>query len=226
MFMNSNFDADDLYEEFAHDTFAPSTVLTGIDAATRLATRIGRKSVRDIEAGDEVLTFDNGFRCVRAVQRSVLTLRYDTLPIYVPAGALGNQQEFTVPEKQVVMIENDRAEMLFGDPFALVRAEDLVGYNKICRIVPYQELEVVKLDFGTDEVVFGGGGELFFCPVSWRSLQRSDVNYGKSPYTVLKSQIAVRLMAPKDPAQNGKMNSMERGSYPYPEFNQANGIAS
>ena len=202
MYMNSNFDAHDLLEEYDPNTFAPSTVLTGIDAASRLATRTGRKSARDIKAGDEVLTFDNGWRSVRAVQKTLLTLHSDTLPIYVPAGALGNQTEFIVPEKQVVMIENDRAEMLFGDPFSLVRAKDLVGYNRICRIVPNEELEVVRIDFGTDEVVFGAGGELLFCPVSPTSVQLSDIYAGASPYKVLEPRMVVHLTALGDIVQD------------------------
>lgn len=203
MFMNDNFDDHDILDNVAAYDFTTTLVSTGIDASTRLATRDGRKAARDIKVGDEVLTFDNGLRTVRSIDRTFQALHYDALPILVPAGALGNQDEFTVPQNQVLMIESDRAEMLFGDPFALVRAEDLVGYNGICRVIPVNAMDVVIIDFGTDEVVFGAKGELFFCPVAKITQQRSDIYAAPSSYTVLDSKMVVQMTAEQDPAPVG-----------------------
>lgn len=193
MFMNYNFDQHDIFEDIHGAIFTKDPVAVGIGASTRLATSAGHKAARDIEVGDQVMTFDNGLRSVLSVTKTLVPVRHDALPIFVPAGAIGNRVEFVVPELQVVMIESDRAEALFGDPFVLVRAGDLVGYNGICRTIPMKEMELVTIEFEADEVVFGSTGELFFCPVSHKTIQRSDSYAGRSSYAVLPSDLAARL---------------------------------
>ena len=204
MIMNHNFEKHDIFEDVFGATSTPSPAATGIDGATNLATSDGYKAAREIQVGDQILTFDNGLRTVRSVQKRMTPTQTTSLPIFVPAGAIGNEVDLVVPEHQVLMIENDRAEAMFGDPFVLVRARDLVGYNGISRIVPAQELETVEIEFGNDEVIFGAKGELFFCPVSRETIQHSDIFFEHSGYSILSADMVVKLTPRTDhaPAQN------------------------
>lgn len=193
MIMNHNFEKHDIFEDVFGSTSTPSPAATGIDGATNLATSDGYKAAREIQVGDQILTFDHGLRTVRSVQKRITSTHIASLPIFVPAGAIGNEVDLVVPEHQVLMIENDHAEAMFGDPFVLVRAQDLVGYNGISRIVPVQELETVEIEFATDEVIFGAKGELFFCPVSRETIQRSDNFFEHSGYSILSPDMVVKL---------------------------------
>lgn len=220
MFINHNFNEHDIFEDIFGSGYAENPTAVGIDASAHLATSTGHKAARDIKVGDQVLTFDNGLRAVRSVKKTHFAVRHDALPVFVPAGAIGNKADLVVPERQVLMIESDRAEALFGDPFALVRAGDLVGYNGICRIIPVKELELVTLEFETDEVVFGSKGELFFCALSQTTMQRSDTHAGKSAYTVLSPQLAVQLTQRSSTVQPYDLAETSRGADAYDLLHQ------
>ncbi|SLN67498.1 hypothetical protein AQS8620_03154 [Aquimixticola soesokkakensis] len=142
---------------------------TGLIAGTRVATTMGWRGVESLAVGDAVMTFDNGLQIVRGVARSFVWLEVQELPralypILIPAGAIGNSHDVRVLPEQPVMVESDSAEEVFGDPFALVPAAALEGFNGIERVIPRKPIEVVTLTFARDEVVFAEAGALFFCP--------------------------------------------------------------
>ncbi|MDJ0627086.1 MAG: Hint domain-containing protein [Rhodobacter sp.] len=145
-------------------------VAAGLVAGTWVATAIGWRPAEAIAKGDLVLTFDRGLRPVREVTRGRLWSSDDRCPrilwpLRVPAGALGNQQEMTVLPEQSVMLESDAADLLYGDPFTLVRAADLDGFRGIERVVPETvALDVIQLHFDEDEIVFANAGALVHCP--------------------------------------------------------------
>ena len=114
---------------------------SGLITGTVVATAAGWRPVEAIVRGDLVLTFDRGMQPVRAVIRGIHWDRdgdcpRSLWPLGVPAGALGNQQAMTLLPEQCVMVESDTAEVMFGDPFALSNAGDLVGLRGIERVEP------------------------------------------------------------------------------------------
>lgn len=136
---------------------------TGLVAGTRIATAMGWRAVEAIAVGDLVLTFDNGLQPVVAVTRTPVATPLrpssQTMPVVVPAGALGNATAMTLMAEQPVVVESDAAEDLFGDPFAVLKARDLVGYAGIVQDVA-QVHDVLTLHFAEDQVLHADGGAL------------------------------------------------------------------
>lgn len=136
---------------------------TGLVAGTRIATAMGWRAVEAIAVGDLVLTFDNGLQPVVAVTRTPIATPLrpssQTMPVVVPAGALGNATPMTLTAEQRVVVESDAAEDLFGDPFAVLKARDLVGYAGIAQDVA-QVHDVLTLHFAEDQVLHADGGAL------------------------------------------------------------------
>jgi hypothetical protein len=141
----------------------------GIVAGTKVATAIGWRPVQAIIAGDQVLTFDGGLQTVIEVRRLTLCAEPTIMPmaswpLHVPAGALGNRAAMQILPGQDVLIESDIAEELYGDPFALIPAAALDGYNGISRAAPHARIEVITLHFAQDQIVYANIGALFMCP--------------------------------------------------------------
>lgn len=164
-----------MFDSLPHaNTFADATlseIATGLVAGTKVATKMGWRVVEAIAPGDLVLTFDGGMQEVKNVTRQVVwaggDLRDpDSWPLFVPAGALGNQADMSLMPGQAVLVESDTAEAVFGDPFAMIPAKALDGFREITPTAPSPRIEVVTLEFAQDEVVFANIGALFFCPAA------------------------------------------------------------
>lgn len=152
--------------DFEADTAIPAC--DGIAAGTLIATDRGWKRAQDLQPGDPVVTFDNGLVPLRSVSHSTLATRgrgipRSAWPLDVPAGALGNRRDLRLLPGQAVLIESDRAEELYGDPFVLIPAAALVGWKGIARARPAPETAVVFLEFDGDEIVYAEGMALIHC---------------------------------------------------------------
>ena len=142
----------------------------GLVAGTQVATAMGWRNISAVQAGDKVLTFDDGLQAVLRVERTWIftdrSIPASAWPLHVPAGALGNRDDMVMLPEQAVMVESDLGEEMFGDPFTLVQAQALEGYKGIVRMAPRGATEVIKLHFAGEQVVFANIGALFHCPSS------------------------------------------------------------
>lgn len=150
------------------ETVMMKGLASGLTFGTRVATATGWRPAESVAVGDLVLTFDRGMQSVRQITRSIAWAGEDMparalWPISVPAGALGNAEPLMLMPDQLVMLESDTAEILYGDPFTLVNAADLDGLRGIARVPPQGATETVMLHFDQGEVVFVGDGALVFC---------------------------------------------------------------
>lgn len=134
----------------------------GLVCGTRVCSSEGWRDVGEIAVGDDVMTFDNGYQTVIAITDTAAAPA-GVRPVYaravsVPALALGNGEAMVLLPDQSVMVESDAAEALFGDPFAILRARDLVG---LCGIgwVDEEPADVVTLHFASHEVISVGAGD-------------------------------------------------------------------
>lgn len=148
---------------------APCGVSSGVVAGTRIATAAGWKSVEAINAGEKVLTFDAGLQVVTKVTRTTLwdgdaACPVNFWPLSVPTGALGNREEIKVLPCQSILVQSDRAEDIYGDPFSLIPARAINGMKGVSRVAPDKNLQVVILHFATEQVIFTQAGALFLCP--------------------------------------------------------------
>lgn len=144
------------------------TFAEGITSGTLVATEQGWLPIEQVRLGCEVLTFDNGAATVLNIERRILwpgqgACPKGMWPLAVPAGVLGNRRAMLLLPDQNVMLESDLAEMLFGDPFALVPAAALEGYRDITRICPHSAIEIVSLRFAEDQLVYANGAGVLHC---------------------------------------------------------------
>lgn len=171
----------------------------GMFAGTKVATAIGWRSVEAIAEGDQVLTFDGGLQTVVSVTREVVwstarTMPTEQWPLFVPAGALGNRDALHLLPMQAVMVESDAAEDMFGDPFALIPAAALDGFNGITPVAPQARIEIVRLHFATDQVVFASAGGLIYCPKA-TDIMADIFETRRGGYTVLSVEAADLLVS-------------------------------
>lgn len=142
--------------------------MSGIVAGTKVATEFGWRDVASLQAGDKVLTFDNGLQTLGGLTRTPLWDANSACPrafwpLTVPAGVLENDGPIMLLGNQGVMLESDIAEELYGDPFALIPAAALEGVHGIERTYPNDPIDVITLHFEDAQVVFADHGTLLFC---------------------------------------------------------------
>lgn len=185
----------------AYDGAAAAGIASGLVTGTRVATNIGWRMVEAIAPGDLALTFDGGMQVVCRITRNILwsspkNCPEHLWPLHVPAGALGNQNDMQLLPEQVVMIESDAAEDCFGDPFALMPAAALRGFNGIAPVKPHGDIVVYTLHFEQEQIVFACSSALFHCP-SVAQLSLLDMPTD-SPYEALPMHTAAALVARMD----------------------------
>lgn len=174
-------------------------IASGLVSGTRVATSIGWRMVEAVAPGDMALTFDGGMQVVRRITRSVLWSSAKNCPehlwpLQVPVSALGNQTEMLLLPEQVVMVESDAAETLFGDPFALIPAAALKGFRGITPVKPHAEIVVYTLHFDDEQVVFASSGALFHCPSNDQA-SLLDMDPRDALYEALPQRDAAMLVA-------------------------------
>lgn len=167
----------------------------GLAAGTRVATAIGWRAVETIQAGDAVLTFDNGMQTVRDVRR--ITFRSDPAqhgahmqPVLVPVGALGNRVPMILLPEQGVLVESDAASDAMGDPFALVPAHTLAGYRGIHADHQPREITVITICFEKPQVIYAESGTLVYCPQAHLDL----LDMVKPDYSIMSTKDAKFLV--------------------------------
>lgn len=180
----------------------PSFQTDGMSAGTLVATTLGWRAVEALTVGDEVLTFDNGTQRIMAVTRMQVAACDSApefaAPVIVPAMALGNEEELVLLPEQTVMVESDVAEALYGDPFALIRARDLVGYRGIAQDSAKAPREVITLHLASDEILYVNGGAMVFTSADVPGTPTLDflkAPYLPAPYITYKGHQARQLVA-------------------------------
>lgn len=138
----------------------------GLLPGTMIATEQGWTAVEDIVPGDRVLTFDFGPQEV--LENRTLVLDMKSIPehkayvMHVPKGAIGNAFETRLMPMQEVLIESDKAEAKYGDPFVLMPSLLLDGYNGISKTPISGQLSLSLLLFKGQQVIQLNGGALAF----------------------------------------------------------------
>ncbi len=172
--------------------------VSGILAGTPVASATGWRSVEGLTVGDRVMTFDQGLQEVTEVRHQPLwtgegPCPADFWPLQVQSGVIGNAHCTRLMPGQAVMIESDRAEAVYGDPFVVVPARALDGVYGVERLHPDPGPMVVILRFADEQIVFGRGGVMFLCPSSRDILEQAGRG---TDYDVLTVDEARDLMDP------------------------------
>ncbi|MEL7091283.1 MAG: Hint domain-containing protein [Pseudomonadota bacterium] len=138
----------------------------GLMAGTRVGTAMGWRTVEALQAGDLVLTFDNGLQPLVEIRREIFWVTPETglETVLIPAGAMGNAVDVELLPDQGVLIESEAACDAHGDPFAVVRAKVLEGFRGTHRIDAPRQMEIITLIFDAEEVIYAEAGVLVHCP--------------------------------------------------------------
>ncbi|ATX66891.1 Hint domain-containing protein [Roseinatronobacter bogoriensis] len=152
------------YEALRPNTVDDVLLESGLLAGTLVANQNGWVPADQIGPGDLVLTFDNGMQPVAANQ-SVTLKRADlstkkAFTMFVPKGALGNRVDMNILPMQEVIVESDRAEALYGDPFVLMPCHLLDGYKGIHMQQFDTDLQFSVLLFENEQIIHTNGGML------------------------------------------------------------------
>jgi hypothetical protein len=161
----------------------PAGVQSGLLSGTRVATGHGWRPVQALCAGDRVVTFDAGVQPLCGVTRLPVWTGEGACPsrfwpLDVGRGVLGNRAPVRVMPHQVLMLESDLAETLWGDPFALLPGVALEALPGVTRVPPTQGAEVVVLHFESEQVIFAENGLMALCPASCNLLDYAQERAG------------------------------------------------
>ena len=155
-----------------HGRDGNSSILAGTDVTTTpcftpgtmIATPKGEVPIERLQAGDRVITRDNGIQEVRWVgQRKFdwahLTANPHLRPIMVRRGSLGNglpERDMMLSPNHRVLVSNDRTSLYFDEHEVLVSAKHLVGGKGIFEVDSIGTTYIHML-FDQHEVVLSDG---------------------------------------------------------------------
>ncbi|MEP2889199.1 Hint domain-containing protein [Tateyamaria sp.] len=110
-------------------------------SGTLIETPNGPRKIEDIAPDDIVTTAHNGAQSVKWAGQTTVAANDDLAPIVITAGTLGNASDLVVSPQHAILLNDWRAELLFGEDQVLVRAVELLGmdgvYRKTGGIVTY-----------------------------------------------------------------------------------------
>jgi len=181
---------------------------------------VGSKEIKvdDIKVGSKVSTRDHGLQSVVWVGQRKLTghIARHLLPIRISAGALGNdlpKRDLLVSPQHRVLLNDWRAELLFGQQEVLVAAKHLVNDTDIRVATDLEEFEYFHIMFDDHQTIFSEGlptesfhpGDMAMKSLSEESraevlelfpeLAENTASYGPSTHVTLKAFEAQALNA-------------------------------
>ncbi|MFN3936320.1 MAG: Hint domain-containing protein [Gemmobacter sp.] len=147
----------------------PDFFTDGLLAETPVATTAGWIAVSHLRPGDRLLTFDGGPAEVVELRRTRTTpdageWPSDHWPLAVPPQPGVQGPGLRLLPDQLVLIDTDLAEAMFGDPFALVPSRALEGWAGIARSLPRAAEAAIVPVFEREQLIYAGGGTLVHCP--------------------------------------------------------------
>ena len=127
----------------------------GLLSASRVLSSRGWVAARQVRRGDEVLTFDNGFVPVAGVDwtwsfSSIVPCPMHFWPLRVPAGLLGNVEDFMVLPDNSVLFEYESG----GDVVSVaIPSRALMGRGGVQPTDPMKRQRVIQLHFEQPQLV-------------------------------------------------------------------------
>lgn len=144
---------------------APAPRAAGVAAATLVDTETGWRPAGSLRRGDRVETWDGGLRRLTFVERVWLhpALCPQARLVRIPGGVLDLCDDLLLPPQQHLLLTDDIAEAVLGDPRALVPAAALVGHFGAAWVACERPVEIVRLGFAEEEVIFANTGAMIHC---------------------------------------------------------------
>ena len=125
-------------------------------AGTLIRTLHGECPVEDLQAGDMILTKDDGPQPLRWIGSRTVPAMGNLAPIRIRSDTFGQHRDLLVSPQHRVLIQDSMADLLFGDVEVLVAAKDLVNDQSV-RCIEGGEVTYVHLLFDRHQVIFSEG---------------------------------------------------------------------
>ena len=100
-------------------------------AGTLIDTETGPRPVETLEVGDMVITRDAGQQPLRWIGQTCVPALGKSAPIVISKGTFGNDHDLIVSPQHAILLQDWRAELLYGSADVLVRAVDLLGVDGV-----------------------------------------------------------------------------------------------
>ncbi|MGQ0567174.1 MAG: Hint domain-containing protein [Gemmobacter sp.] len=131
---------------------------------TLVATPKGEVPVESLEAGDQIITRDNGIQTIRwtghkHLDWAALSANPHLKPILIRQGSLGNglpERDMLVSPNHRMLVANDRTALYFAEHEVLVAAKHLVG-SKGVQAIDSMGTTYIHFMFDRHEVVLANG---------------------------------------------------------------------
>lgn len=127
-------------------------------AGTLIQTDQGQMPVDTLEAGDMIMTRDRGAQPLRWIGQRTVPATGALAPIEIAAGTFGDHKTLRVSPLHRILIQNEMAELLFGESEVLVAAKELVNDHSV-RAIEGGAVTYVHLLFDQHEIVVSNGLE-------------------------------------------------------------------
>jgi len=146
----------------ANDRPADPAALAAFAAGTGIDTPDGPRAAQSLRPGDLVTTLANGSRPLAWVGRRQVSalelLGHPGLrPVGLAPGVAGNDRMLWLSPRQRLLIDDWRAEVLFGEDRVLAPAEALVNGDTVRQSVPPNGTEFVLLVCDRHEILLADG---------------------------------------------------------------------
>ena len=115
----------------AHTTLGGSVVCFA--QGTLIETDGSVSAVDTLNVGDMVMTRDAGLCPIAWIGKTTVAAQGDLAPIVITKGTLGNDRDLVVSPQHAILLDDWRAELLFGQDEVLVRAVDLLNHDGVYR---------------------------------------------------------------------------------------------
>jgi hypothetical protein len=147
------------YQKISGSNFGDSNYadfITCFGPDTQIETAEGPKNVTDIKPGDQVWTLNNGLQPVQWVGHTSVPGIGAFTPVVFAPGAIGNDVELVVSQQHRILLENDAAELLFGEKQVLVAAKHLCGMKGVA-LRPQDSIDYTHLMFDQHQIIRSNG---------------------------------------------------------------------
>jgi len=126
-------------------------------SGSHIDTPDGPRLIDDLRPGDLVETRDNGPLPIRWIGCSKVTAQGKHAPVRIRKGKFGATKDLWVSQQHRLLLEDARAELLFGEPEALIRASDLRDDRAVRVIESDTTVTYFHILFDTHQIVRAHG---------------------------------------------------------------------
>lgn len=127
-------------------------------AGTLIETQNGQMPVEVLEAGDMIMTRDQGYQPLRWIGQRDVAATGKMAPVEIAANTFGTHSVLRVSPLHRILLQDEMAELLFGESEVLVAAKELVN-DKSVRVLEGGEVCYVHLLFDRHQIVISNGLE-------------------------------------------------------------------